>query len=50
LRNFEAVEYATVELVDWFNNCRRLEPIGNNPPAKAEANFYAVLGTQNMAV
>ncbi|WP_109672959.1 IS3 family transposase, partial [Mesorhizobium loti] len=28
-RNFEAVEFATLEWVDWFNNRRLLEPIGN---------------------
>jgi transposase InsO family protein len=48
-RNFEAVEYATLEWVDWFNNRRILEPIGNIPPAEAEANFYAVLETETMA-
>ncbi len=37
-RSFEAVEYATLEWVDWFNNRRLLEPIGNIPPAEAEAN------------
>lgn len=42
-RNFEAVEYATLERVDWFNNRRLLEPIGNIPPAEAEANFHAAL-------
>jgi putative transposase len=42
-RSFEAVEYATLEWVDWFNNRRLLEPIGNIPPAEAEANFYAAL-------
>ena len=42
-RNFEAVEYATLEWVDWFNTRRLLEPIGNIPPAEAEANFYAAL-------
>jgi transposase InsO family protein len=36
-RNFEAVEFATLEWVDWFNNRRLLEPIGNIPPAEAEA-------------
>jgi putative transposase len=36
-RSFEAVEYATLEWVDWFNNRRLLEPIGNIPPAEAEA-------------
>jgi len=40
-RNFEAVEFATLEWVDWFNNRRLLEPIGNIPPAKAEARYYA---------
>ena len=48
-RNFEAVEYATLEWVDWFNNRRLLEPIGNIPPAEAEANFYAALETEAMA-
>ena len=38
-RSFEAVEYATFEWVDWFNNRRLLDPIGNIPPAEAEANF-----------
>ena len=36
-RSFEAVEFATLEWVDWFNNRRLLEPIGNIPPAEAEA-------------
>jgi putative transposase len=38
---FEAVEFATLEWVDWFNNRRLLEPIGNIPPAEAEARYYA---------
>lgn len=42
-RSFEAVEYATLEWVDWFNNRRLLEPIGNIPPAEAEQRFYAIL-------
>jgi transposase InsO family protein len=42
-RNIEAVEFATLEWVDWFNQRRLLEPIGNIPPAEAEANFYAAL-------
>jgi transposase InsO family protein len=48
-RSFEAVEYATLEWVDWFNNRRLLEPIGNIPPTEAEANFYAALETEPMA-
>ena len=48
-RSFEAVEFATLEWVDWFNNRRLLEPIGNVPPAEAEAAFYAALETRNVA-
>lgn len=48
-RSLEAVEYATLEWVDWFNNRRLLEPIGNIPPAEAQANFYAALETEPMA-
>jgi transposase InsO family protein len=40
-RSMEAVEYATLKWVDWFNNRRLLEPIGNIPPAEAEAAYYA---------
>ncbi|MBS5905305.1 MAG: transposase [Acetobacteraceae bacterium] len=40
-RSLEAVEYATLEWVAWFNNHRLPEPIGNIPPAEAEARYYA---------
>jgi transposase InsO family protein len=40
-RSIEAVEFATLEWVDWFNTKRLLEPIGNVPPAEAEAAYYA---------
>ena len=40
-RSLEAVEFATLEWVDWFNHRRLLEPIGNIPPAEAEAIYYA---------
>ena len=40
-RSFEAVEFATLEWVEWFNHRRLLEPIGNIPPAEAEARYYA---------
>lgn len=42
-RSMDAVEYATLEWVDWFNHRRLLEPIGNIPPAEAEANYFAAL-------
>lgn len=40
-RTLEAVEFATLEWVDWFNHRRLLEPIGNIPPDEAEARYYA---------
>ena len=40
-RSLEAVEFATLEWVDWFNNRRLLAPIGHIPPAEAEAAYYA---------
>jgi transposase InsO family protein len=39
-KNVDDVEYATLEWVDWFNNRRLLEPIGDIPPAEYEANFW----------
>ncbi|MDC7685319.1 IS3 family transposase [Asticcacaulis sp. BYS171W] len=48
-RNFEAVEFATLEWVDWFNHRRLLEPIGNIPPAEAEQLYYAALDTLELA-
>ncbi|MCK1733809.1 IS3 family transposase [Bradyrhizobium sp. 138] len=48
-RSFEAVEFATLEWVDWFNNRRLLEPIGNIPPAEAEQRYYAMLEQSAMA-
>src|ERR671916_347909 len=39
-RSFEVVEYATLDWVNWFNPRRLLEPIGNVPPAEAEAHYY----------
>ncbi len=40
-RNVEAMEFATLEWLDRFNHRRRLEPIGNIPPAGAPARPYA---------
>ncbi len=48
-RSFEAVEFATLEWVDWFNTRRLLKPIGNIPPAEAEAAYYAELEATPMA-
>lgn len=35
----DAVEWETLKWVDWFNNRRLLQPIGNIPPAEAEEKF-----------
>ena len=48
-RHLEAVEYATLEWVDWFNHRRLLEPIGNVPPAELEAAYYHSTGQLPMA-
>jgi transposase InsO family protein len=45
----EAVEYVTLEWVNWFNNRRLLEPIGNIPPAEAETAYYANMEEQAIA-
>lgn len=42
-RHLEAVEFATLRWVDWFNNRRLLEPIGYVPPVEYEANYYQQL-------
>jgi putative transposase len=39
-RHLEAVEFATLDWVDWFNHRRLLEPIGYMPPAEFEARYY----------
>ena len=39
-KGLEAVEFATLEWVDWFNNRRLLEPIGNIPPREREKEYY----------
>lgn len=36
----DEVEYATLEWVDWFNNRRLLEPIGDIPPIALEQAYY----------
>jgi putative transposase len=42
-RHLEAVEFATLMWVDWFNTRRLLEPIGYVPPAEYEARYYEQL-------
>jgi putative transposase len=39
-KNIKAIEHATLEWVDWFNNRRLPEPIGDVPRAEFEMNYY----------
>ena len=48
-RNIEDVEFATLTWVDWFNNRRIFEPIGNVPPAEKEIEYYQQLEGSAMA-
>jgi hypothetical protein len=48
-RSFEAVEFATLEWVDWFSHRRLLELIGNVPPAEAEQRYFAMLEQPKIA-
>jgi len=48
-RKLEDVEFATLTWVDWFNNRRLLEPIGNVPPAEFEAAYHEQLEGSAMA-
>lgn len=48
-RNLEAVEFATLEWVYWFNHRRLLEPIGDVPPAEKERAYYHQLTESALA-
>ena len=48
-RSMEAVELAALEWVAWLNHQRLLEPIGNVPPAEAEARHHAQAGAPALA-
>ena len=48
-RNVDDVEFATLRWVDWFNNKRLLEPIGDIPPAEKESEYYQQLEESAMA-
>ena len=48
-RDIEAVEFATLEWVHWFNHRRLLEPIGNIPPAEREAAYHRAATESAMA-
>ncbi len=39
-RGIDQVEFETLDWVDWFNNKRLLEPIGDIPPREFEDLYY----------
>ena len=41
--SIDDVEFAILEWVDWFNNRRLLESIGNIPPSEFEMAYYRQL-------
>jgi len=43
-KNIDDVEFATLEWIDWFNNRRLLEPIGDIPPAEYEMLYWTESG------
>jgi len=47
-RSVEAVEFGTLAWVDWFNNRRLLEPIGDVPPIEFEQEYYRQREVQAM--
>jgi len=49
-RSCEHVEFETLDWVDWFNNWRLLEPIGNIPPVEFEDIYYQSQKTPAMVV
>ena len=48
-KNIDDVEFATLTWVDWFNNRRLFEPIGNMPPREKEIEYYQQLEESAMA-
>jgi transposase InsO family protein len=47
-QDMAAVEYATLQWVDWFRHKQLLEPIGNIPPAELEKAYYEQLNGHAM--
>jgi transposase InsO family protein len=42
-RHCDVVEGATLEWVDWYDNRRLFEALGDIPPAEAESAYYATM-------
>ena len=48
-RHCEAVEFATLDWVHWYNHRRLFEPLGHVPPATFEAHYHHPLQGSAMA-
>jgi len=48
-RNLEAVEFATLDWVDWFNHHRLLQPIGDVPSAEKKEAYYQQISESVLA-
>jgi len=48
-RGMDDVEQATLTWVDWFNNRRLMEPLGDIPPREFEENYYRQIEYQKAA-
>lgn len=48
-RGFKAVEYVTLERIDWFNHRRLLKPISNISHPEADNQYYAAADYIDMA-
>jgi hypothetical protein len=48
-KSIEAVEFAVLQWVDWFNHRRLLESIGDVPPAEFEQAYYRQQEAQAIA-
>jgi transposase InsO family protein len=48
-KHLDAVEYATLEWVDWYNRRRLLRPLGDIPPAEKELAYYRQSGESALA-
>jgi transposase InsO family protein len=48
-KHLDAVEYATLESVDWNNHRQLLRPTGDIPPAEKELAYYRQNGESAIA-
>ena len=49
-KNLDAVRFATLEWVEWFNQRRRLESLGHLPPVQFEEEYYRQAAEEEQAL